>query len=538
MIGAQLAGVEFLLADTDAQALEGSSVGSKVLLGQETTRGLGAGARPDAGRSAAEEARQALLHYLQWPRMAFVVAGLGGGTGTGAAPVIARTARDSGILTVGVVTRPFPFEGAARMRLADAGIAELQRCVDSLIVIPNQNLLRGGAKTSGVSAAFGMIDEAIHFAVRSITDLMVVAGFINVDFADIRAIMSDGGKAMMGTGEADGEQRAIAAAEAALHSPFLEGAGLRAARGTLINVTGGSDVTLLEVDEAVKRVREEVNPEATIVFGSVIDPSIEGRMRVSIVATGTDAQQARHAAITSADSLTDSDGPADDLAVASPLDRPPPVEQSGKSPAEPPIPPELSRPPGAPPLSSTPLAWREGKIRVVDLETAPASIETAALRPSLADALASLGRDIARDLPANADRRLVAQFQTYAEEASKGEGGLNVIRLDGIYRILQELARRDEEAFPDIAAIGIEAFLHDHRVLRGLYPEWQAFQRLSRQSDLPAIPDEVMEGVIEAVSQDPAPEVIDPEVPRRLREEAAQPDSGRRAPSIGPSVMI
>src|SRR3954451_6619580 len=289
MIRSQLEGVEFLIANTDAQALQGSMCERRIQLGQTVTKGLGAGARPDVGRVAAEEAVREIADQLAGSNMAFITAGMGGGTGTGAAPVVAQIAREQGILTVGVVTKPFHFEGAHRMRLAEQGIQELQQYVDTLIIIPNQNLFRVANEKTTFADAFKMADEVLYSGVRGVTDLMVMPGLINLDFADIRAVMGEMGKAMMGTGEATGENRAIAAAEAAISNPLLDEVSMKGARGVLINITGGMDMTLFEVDEAANRIRDEVDPEANIIFGSTFDQSLDGKIRISVVATGIEA---------------------------------------------------------------------------------------------------------------------------------------------------------------------------------------------------------------------------------------------------------
>jgi cell division protein FtsZ len=290
MIRSNLVGCEFVVCNTDSQALQLSGAPHKIQLGAGVTRGLGAGARPDVGRAAAEEAVDDILEAMQGSNMVFITAGMGGGTGTGAAPVIARTAREAGILTVGVVTKPFQFEGVHRMRIAEAGIEELQKYVDTLIIIPNQNLFRIANERTTFADAFKMADDVLHAGVRGVTDLMVMPGLINLDFADIRTVMSEMGKAMMGTGEADGDRRAIDAAEAAINNPLLEDVSMKGARGVLINITGGTDMTLFEVDEAANRIREEVDPEANIIFGSTFDEKLAGRMRISVVATGIDAE--------------------------------------------------------------------------------------------------------------------------------------------------------------------------------------------------------------------------------------------------------
>ena len=292
MIRAKLEGVEFVVANTDAQALTGSLAERKIQLGVNITHGLGAGARPDVGRAAAEEAMEEIGQHLAGSHMAFIAAGMGGGTGTGAAPVIARAAREMGVLTVGIVTKPFQFEGSQRAKMAEAGIAEMQQYVDTLIIIPNQNLFRIANEKTTFADAFAMADDVLHSGVRGVTDLMVVPGLINLDFADIRNVMTEMGKAMMGTGEAEGENRAREAAEAAISNPLLDDVSMKGARGVLINITGGPDLTLYEVDEAANRIGEEVDDNANIIFGSTLDPALEGRMRVSVVATGIEAEQA------------------------------------------------------------------------------------------------------------------------------------------------------------------------------------------------------------------------------------------------------
>ena len=290
MIAADLEGVNFVVANTDAQALDHSLTERTIQLGAGITKGLGAGANPEVGRAAAEEAREEISAYIEGSNMVFITAGMGGGTGTGAAPVIARIAKDQGVLTVGVVTKPFQFEGSHRMRLAEAGLKELQEYVDTLIIIPNQNLFRLANERTTFADAFKMADEVLHSGVRGVTDLMVKPGLINLDFADIRTVMREMGKAMMGTGEASGDRRAIEAAEAAISNPLLDDVSLKGARALLINITGGNDMTLFEVDEAANRIREEVDPEANIIFGSTFSDAMDGKMRVSVVATGIDSQ--------------------------------------------------------------------------------------------------------------------------------------------------------------------------------------------------------------------------------------------------------
>ncbi len=289
MIEKELDGVEFVVANTDAQALRQSRSTAKIQMGVKATEGLGAGARPAVGAAAAEETIEEIIDHLVGSHMCFITAGMGGGTGTGAAPIIAQAARELGVLTVGVVTKPFQFEGAKRMRKAEEGVEALQKVVDTLIIIPNQNLFRLANEKTTFTEAFSLADDVLYQGVKGVTDLMVRPGLINLDFADVRAVMDEMGKAMMGTGEAEGEDRAIQAAEKAIANPLLDEISLRGAKGVLINITGGYDLTLFELDEAANRIREEVDPDANIIVGSTLDTACEGMMRVSVVATGIDA---------------------------------------------------------------------------------------------------------------------------------------------------------------------------------------------------------------------------------------------------------
>jgi cell division protein FtsZ len=292
MLNAKLQGANFVVANTDAQSLEHSVCINKIQLGAAITRGLGAGASPEVGSLAAEESANEIRGYLEGSNMVFITAGMGGGTGTGASPIVAKIAKELGILTVGVVTKPFHFEGGQRMKTADKGLKDLQQFVDTLIVIPNQNLFRIANERTTFADAFKMADDVLHAGVRGVTDLMIMPGLINLDFADIRTVMSEMGKAMMGTGEASGEDRAVKAAEAAIANPLLDHSSMRGARGVLINITGGIDMTLFEVDTAANRIREEVgDSEANIIFGSTFNPELNGIIRVSVVATGIDADQ-------------------------------------------------------------------------------------------------------------------------------------------------------------------------------------------------------------------------------------------------------
>ena len=293
MIAQNLEGVDFIVANTDAQALAHSSASRKIQLGLETTQGLGAGARPEIGKLAAEEAKDEIEKELEGANMVFITAGMGGGTGSGAAPVVAQLAKSKGILTVGVVTKPFQFEGRKRLETAEAAVEEFTKQVDSIIIIPNQNLFRIADKNTTLADAFVMADNVLYAGVRSITDLMMMPGLINLDFADIKSIMEDKGKAIMGTGEAEGEDRAIKAAEQALSNPLLDDCSMHGAKGVLINITGGQDITLFEIDEAASRIKEEVDEDANIIFGSSFDETLAGKIRVSIVATGIGENVAR-----------------------------------------------------------------------------------------------------------------------------------------------------------------------------------------------------------------------------------------------------
>ena len=291
MIASGLQGVDFVVANTDAQALASSPASNRIQLGLKITQGLGAGARPEIGAAAAEEAIAEIDAVLEGVHMCFITAGMGGGTGTGAAPVVARAARERGVLTVGVVTKPFAFEGQKRMRSADEGIAELQNNVDTLIVIPNQNLFLIANQQTTFKQAFAMADQVLNQGVSSITDLMILPGLINLDFADVRTVMNEMGKAMMGTGEAEGDRRAIEAAEKAISNPLLDEVSLRGAKAVIINITGGEDLGLMEVEEAAQHIREMVDPDANIIVGSAFNDDLNGRMRVSVVATGIEARQ-------------------------------------------------------------------------------------------------------------------------------------------------------------------------------------------------------------------------------------------------------
>jgi cell division protein FtsZ len=310
MINAEIEGVDFVVANTDAQALNSSIAEHRIQLGPDITQGLGAGSRPEVGKAAAEETADDIERALEGVHMCFIAAGMGGGTGTGAAPVIAKAARDKGVLTVGVVTKPFLFEGTRRMRSADAGIEELQKHVDTLIVIPNQNLFLVAKAETTFKEAFELADEVLQQGVRSITDLMVMPGLINLDFADVRSVMGEMGKAMMGTGEGSGENRALEAAEKAIANPLLDGVSMQGAKGVIISIIGGEDMKLLEVDEAANHIRELVDPNANIIWGSAFNPDLQGKIRVSVVATGIEQTEQQAVEASRPLSLGASRGPA------------------------------------------------------------------------------------------------------------------------------------------------------------------------------------------------------------------------------------
>ncbi|MET0182423.1 MAG: cell division protein FtsZ [Caulobacterales bacterium] len=337
MIEARLQGVEFVVANTDAQALTRAKTPHRIQLGQSITEGLGAGARPEVGQAAAQESTPEILEFLDGAHMVFVAAGMGGGTGTGAAPVIARAARERGILTIAVVTKPFHFEGQRRMQLAEAGVQELRKHVDTLIVIPNQNLFRVANERTTFSEAFQLADQVLYSGVRGVTDLMVMPGLINLDFADVRTVMAEMGTAMMGTGEGEGPGRALEAAHGAIANPLLDIVSMKGARGVLINITGGFDMTLYEVDAAANEIRAEVDPNANIILGSTFDEKLEGRMRVSVVATGIDDE-----AIVAQQTVVQ---PARRAADAAAPRRFPSAQQPLPTPASAPAAPPVERPP-------------------------------------------------------------------------------------------------------------------------------------------------------------------------------------------------
>ncbi len=322
MIEQELDGTEFVVANTDAQALQQSRATAKIQMGLKVTEGLGAGARATVGAAAAEESIEQIVDHLAGAHMCFITAGMGGGTGTGAAPIIAQAAREMGVLTVGVVTKPFQFEGAKRMKQAEEGVEALQKVVDTLIIIPNQNLFRLANENTTFTEAFALADDVLYQGVKGVTDLMVRPGLINLDFADVRAVMDEMGKAMMGTGEAEGENRAIQAAEKAIANPLLDEISLEGAKGVLINITGGYDLTLFELDEAANKIREKVDGDANIIVGSTLDTEMEGRMRVSVVATGIDA------------AVSNADTPLPRRSMAAPLAQPMAVETPAPQPVQ------------------------------------------------------------------------------------------------------------------------------------------------------------------------------------------------------------
>ncbi|AUH35397.1 cell division protein FtsZ [Paracoccus tegillarcae] len=350
MIEKQLEGAEFVVANTDAQALAGSKSEHRIQMGPKVTEGLGAGAKPSIGAKAAEETIEDIVDHLMGAHMCFITAGMGGGTGTGAAPIIAQAAREMGILTVGVVTKPFQFEGTKRMRQAEEGVEALQKVVDTLIIIPNQNLFRLANEKTTFTEAFAMADDVLYQGVKGVTDLMVRPGLINLDFADVRAVMDEMGKAMMGTGEAAGENRAVEAAERAIANPLLDEISLNGARGVLINVTGGHDMTLFELDEAANIIRDKVDGDANIIVGSTLDPSMEGTLRVSVVATGIDAEPAS------------AEIPAPRRGMSEPLTQNPPVAQkpaAAEAESDLPVPPRRAPAPVAADTASETAAQRK-----------------------------------------------------------------------------------------------------------------------------------------------------------------------------------
>ncbi len=391
MIESSLEGVEFVVANTDAQALGLSKATKRIQLGEATTQGLGAGSLPEIGGAAAEESLEEIVEQIGNSHMLFITAGMGGGTGTGAAPVIARAAKERDVLTVGVVTKPFHFEGARRMKIAQAGIDALQEHVDTLLIIPNQNLFSIANERTTFHEAFALADQVLHSGVRGITDLMVMPGLINLDFNDVRTVMSEMGKAMMGTGEADGEKRAIEAAEAAISNPLLDEVSMKGAKGVLINITGSMDMTLFEVDEAANRIRAEVDPDANIIVGSTFNQDLEGRVRVSVVATGIEAAQResggyqmRASSTSTASSISRpwrSEDPVGEApAAATPREAPPAAAppQPARQPAPTTAPPAAAHPAAASaaqPEPANPVGDVQARIRRMLMDGAPSGAQ-------------------------------------------------------------------------------------------------------------------------------------------------------------------
>ncbi|QIG51949.1 cell division protein FtsZ [Nordella sp. HKS 07] len=421
MIESRLEGVEFVVANTDAQALTQNVAERRIQMGTALTQGLGAGSQPQIGAAAAEEALPEILDHLAGAHMCFITAGMGGGTGTGAAPVIARAAKEQGILTVGVVTKPFHFEGVRRMQTAERGIELLAKNVDTLIVIPNQNLFRVANEKTTFAAAFAMADQVLYSGVASITELMTKEGLINLDFADVRAIMSEMGKAMMGTGEASGEKRAIEAAEAAISNPLLDDVSMRGARGLLISITGGPDLTLYEVDEAATRIREEVDSEANIILGATFDDSLEGTMRVSVVATGLAIEQAEHMGD---ETVQEQEAPARPVFGYTgkqpiPVKKPTPIQMTPAAPM-----PHVKRAAPAPQPHAQPMQQHPE----AEEEHEPADVETMQHAVHQARAQQTAPRmPLVEDFPPIAQRQIAAQqnrIENIAEHAAKKKRGL------------------------------------------------------------------------------------------------------------------
>ena len=427
MIRADVHGVEFLVANTDAQALKQSTASNRIQLGAKITQGLGAGSRPEIGRAAAEETIDQVQKALQGAHMVFLAAGMGGGTGTGAAPVIAKAARDMGILTVGVVTKPFAFEGKRRAQSAEAGIEELQKYVDTLIVIPNQNLFLIANANTTFKEAFELADEVLQQGVRGITDLMVMPGLINLDFADIRAVMQEMGKAMMGTGEAQGDDRALVAAQKAIANPLLDGVSMNGAKGAIVSITGGEDMRLLEVDEAANHIRELVDPDANIIWGSAFNNDLDGKIRVSVVATGIGAEE-----------VMPIPQPAKVFAFPAARAAEPPRTEVAPEPEVPPItltPPEgmaeeppmaAAEPMAEAPMAEPPMAEAEAEEDELLLD----SIDMTAEEEVAAEPLAE-----ASEPPAAATRSWLTREENAAEpEAKPREGGTLFERMSNIAR--------------------------------------------------------------------------------------------------------
>ncbi|MFZ5671839.1 MAG: cell division protein FtsZ [Pseudomonadota bacterium] len=420
MIESRLEGVEFVVANTDAQALTQNVAERRIQMGTALTQGLGAGSQPQIGAAAAEEALPEILDHLAGAHMCFITAGMGGGTGTGAAPVIARAAKEQGILTVGVVTKPFHFEGVRRMQTAERGIELLAKNVDTLIVIPNQNLFRVANEKTTFAAAFAMADQVLYSGVASITELMTKEGLINLDFADVRAIMSEMGKAMMGTGEASGEKRAIEAAEAAISNPLLDDVSMRGARGLLISITGGPDLTLYEVDEAATRIREEVDSEANIILGATFDDSLEGTMRVSVVATGLAIEQAEHLGEETAQEQEAAARPVFGYTGKQPIPvkKPTPIQMAPAAPV-----PQVKRVAPVPPQP----VQQHHEHEAEEEDHHHADVETVQQAVHQARAQQAPRMPVVEDFPPIAQRQIAAQqnrIENIAEHAAKKKRGL------------------------------------------------------------------------------------------------------------------
>jgi cell division protein FtsZ len=502
MIRANLAGVEFVVANTDAQALAGSAAQKRIQLGAGLTQGLGAGSRPDIGRASAEEAMEHIVAHLDGAHMVFITAGMGGGTGTGAAPVIARAAREQGILTVGVVTKPFHFEGAHRMRMAEQGLQELQQYVDTLIIIPNQNLFRIANEKTTFADAFRMADEVLHSGVRGVTDLMVQPGLINLDFADIRTVMAEMGKAMMGTGEAEGERRSISAAEAAISNPLLDDISMKGAKGVLINITGGLDMTLYEVDEATNRIRDEVDPDANIIFGSTFDESMEGKVRVSVVATGIDMaiNQAQRSQTYSTTTL-----PSGDRA------RPQPAGASAQQPQPQPQPMMPARPAAVTPQRFTMAQPAPKPVAPAPVEQAPTPVE-AAPEPDYA------AEDEAEPAVAEMQEPAVQQARAPAAMSAGARPGFGAAR-PAPMGASQPAPQRPVEAAPAAPAEGRKKLGLFRRVTGLLREEEQPQPEAHQAHHEPTL------------RQEPAPRAAEPprapEAPRPVAQQRLAIDAGR-----------
>jgi len=447
MIQSDVQGVDFLVANTDAQALNSSIAERRIQLGLRITQGLGAGSRPEIGRAAAEEALEQVEKALEGAHMCFIAAGMGGGTGTGAAPVIAKAARDRGILTVGVVTKPFSFEGARRMKSAEAGIDELQRHVDTLIVIPNQNLFLIANPNTTFKEAFRMADEVLQQGVRGITDLMVMPGLINLDFADVRSVMGEMGKAMMGTGEASGDNRAIEAAEKAIANPLLDGVSMRGAKGVIVSITGGDDMRLMEVDEAANHIKELVDPDANIIWGSAFNNDLEGRIRVSVVATGIEAEISSNAEPAKVFAFQPSARPKSEPATAPAAQAP--VAQPAPTPAAAPAAAQAAAP--APEPAPAPVA--EVKAEAPPPAPQPeAKAPEAKAEPAVSDELLLESDSVltppveSNPMPAQGTRRWIAEEESARARPARGgrEGGTLFERMSSIARGAAK-AQVDEE---------------------------------------------------------------------------------------------